>query len=222
MIASLDELTSWSSMSVPLAHAAAINPLSRTEANALAFTRYPFDLGFTKIINIDRKSCSRLAPSYFHVRMRDMCTRACESLHVLRALCTCCSSLKLLACHGRVCEVRLVRVCVCVCVWWVCARGRLWCVCAFGACARSVRVCVQRVCAFGACVRWARMWLSPVSAIVAIAVLIVSIRDSRRFESRQRARGSHLTCHGHRDLGRFFEVTRSFRGWPRPCNEYDS
>src|SRR6187431_219388 len=201
MIASLDELTSWSSISVPLAHAAAINPLSRTEANALAFTRYPFDLGFTKIINIDRKSCSRLAPSYFHVRMRDMCTRACESLHVLRALCTCCSSLKLLACHGRVCEVRLVRVCVCVCVWWVCARGRLWCVCAFGACARWVRVrvwCVcafvvrvrvRCVCAFGACVRSVRVCVRCVCALGAY-VAFARLRDCRdcrldSFDSRQ-------------------------------------
>ena len=97
MIASLEELTSWSSVSVPLAHAAAINPLSRTEPNALGFTRYPFELGFTKIINITRKSYLRLAPSHFPVRMRDMCrcslsrcVRVDHALaHVGRALAVC-------------------------------------------------------------------------------------------------------------------------------------
>jgi hypothetical protein len=96
-----------------------------------------------------------------------------------------------------------------------------------GACLCLMHECVRRVrafdaCVLAACVRLARMWLSPVSAIVAIAVFLVSIRDCRRIEVRRGARGSHLRPHGDRELGRFSQVVRSFRGWPRPCSEYDS
>src|SRR6478609_8838551 len=45
MIASLAEPTSWSAVSAPPAHAAAIKPLSRTELNALSFMRCPCDRG---------------------------------------------------------------------------------------------------------------------------------------------------------------------------------
>ena len=200
MIASLDELTSWSSMSVPLAHAAAINPLSRTEANALAFTRYPFDLGFTKIINIDRKSCSPIVPFYFYVRMRDMCTRACTCCacfaRVARAL-----HVLLLAHAPRLPRSRLQSA------FGAFARvsggfARVG-VCAFGACVRSarVRVRVRRECVFGASVL-CRM--CAFGAYVAFARLR-DCRDCRlhRFDSRQssfriKTTGTRITPHASR------------------------